>query len=350
VKLYYLYVRHRGYSPARMATDGHIDLLDYMVKEKIVDEAVAVSDDYMGRTERATTEHGVVLQRQDGLDSLKPKPGDVVWVRGAWKPWIPWIKKVQERGNWLLYYDANTGHKGWRCWDIILSDLQTGNHRGKQGQIWLAYPKPVSAMFRFMPMRMRYDVCIGSSHIYDRKGQFRGYYAVRRYEDLYGVKLKCVMPGGYYGREKNTQIMRAEIHNYPNFDVPGHLPRDQLLNILNSSKVFLALTGGGYGDRGPVEAASCGCPIIMARTKRAAPYMYENIDMTYVMKDFQDIDELAGAIHEMLPKASKLRPQVAAHMRKHVAIKNASGPMMAKLFGWFRKHPKADRDLLGELM
>ena len=128
-------------------------------------------------------------------------------LRGAWKPWIPWIERYAP-DHWFLYYGANAGHHAWPWWDVILWDLKEESKEGKDGKLWWHYRKPVSPDFRLKPdIPEKYDVCCGASHIYDRKGQFRILPICRKFKELTGRDLRVIMPGSFYSREKKTEAL-----------------------------------------------------------------------------------------------------------------------------------------------
>ena len=358
--LWYLYVRHRDYPISRMATDGHIDLIRWLLRNKVVDGATAVIDHFsLPQEERAVTPEGLVMLRRKGLDGVCPQPGDVVWVRGAWKPWIPWIEECVAKKIWLIFYDANTGHRGWPFWNVILSDLvderveSRGSNRGFQDSPHLAlyqqkrpilpYPKPISEVFQPEPCEKRYDVVMGGAHIYDRKGQFRIFDAVVEYEKIYGVKLRCALPGGFYNREPNTERMRKTLPQYPHIDYMVHMPRHALAHLFNSCRLYVDMAIGGYGNRGPIEAGMSGCPLVIGFPKNHASYAYSNPRVSAVPEDPRDSVSVAKTIHDMLEVCDERREETRQHFEKHVSIDTCSGPLLKRILDFMRACPQADR-------
>jgi len=347
VKLYYLYVRDYGIRTEHAMYDGHFELLNYMVRHKIVDEADAVLDIYRVREEeRIVTKDGVVVRRRNGIDDLKPNRGDVIWVRGAWKPWLPWIRAQADRHIWLMFYDANTGRKTWPFWDVVVSDIIRNQGIDRFGKLWYWYPKPVSPVFRPMKVAIKYDICIGASRVFDKKGQYRVFNAVVAYEKLFGIKLRCVMPGCFMYHQQKTALMRAELPRYPHVEPLPLVPRPVLAKLFNQSLIATHTCGGGHGDRAPLEAGACGRPLVLAATRRHAEFVFNDPQITFVPTDVDDAESFARGLKPWIEASTpERRKYVAEHFRRHASVESGSGPRMKTLFDFFRAHPDADRSL-----
>lgn len=352
MKLWYLYVRDYGIPTAHAMTDGHFELIDYMKRNGIVDEVDAVLDIYRVRKEeRVITNAGVVVRRLNGLECLRPNPGDVVWVRGGWKAWLPWIGKCMDRKIWLMFYDANTGRKSWSFWDVVVSDIIRHQTIDKNGRLWYWYPKPVSHVFQPRNMELQFDVCIGASRVFDKKGQWRVYNAILEYERLFGEKLKCAMPGCYRYGGVHTREMQRSIKGHPNIVELPLIPRPQLADLFNLSKVVTHSCGGGYGDRAPLEAGACGCPIVLAATLRHALFVFKDPEIVWVPNDVDNPKEFAKGLKAWIESATPdKRKKVAEHFKKYGSIETGSGPRMRRLFEFFRAHPLANRDALQDVV
>jgi hypothetical protein len=294
MKLWYLYVRHRAFSLEQLQTDGHYTLMRELARRGLVDEATIVCDNYARPPEVLDREPQFQVLSLQGLDDLRPAPGDVIWIRGAWKPWIPWIERYAP-SCWMWYYAANAGHHAWPWWDVLLWDMAAGNREGSEGKLWWHYRKTVSPEFRLLDLPEEWDVCCGASHIYDRKGQFRILPVCRRFKELTGRDLKVVMPGAFYSRERQTEAMRAEMlaGQWPNITVPGWMDRAKMVEVYNRSRWFYAATCGGQGDRCVPESGMCGCRQIIGLPKNHPPYAYEESWVTYVPPDQDDTDAIA---------------------------------------------------------
>jgi glycosyltransferase involved in cell wall biosynthesis len=294
------------------------------------------------------------------LDSVReidyvapPDKNTVVYVRGGFKPWLPWIKQVQANGNWCVFYAANTGRNCWPFWDIVFDDL-SDKTRLVKGRLFMAYRKPVNPCFRVLPgVKHVYDVCLGASHIFDRKGQFRSYRAVLAYERKYGKKLQCILPGGFYQREKGTEAMRAELEAHPNIVVPGTIERDELAEVYNASRIFMHTGYCGQGDRSVMEAGHSGCYLMVAHPPRHSPYVTSDWVTTTVLDDGHDPAKTADQLHGVLADSIQWwqrRLYISDYFRREGGVKEQSLPMFKRLFTFFKKHPFANREALKELL
>jgi hypothetical protein len=94
----------------------------------------------------------------------------------------------------------------------------------------------------------------------------------------------------------------------------------------------------------------CGCPLLMNFPKYHAPWSHNNPATTRIAEDPNDVEVLARDIHNWLQGAEHKRFTVAKHFRQHVAIPLASGPLMKRVFAFFRKYPVANKEILKELL
>ena len=359
MKLWYLYCRDSRIRIEHAQRDGHVDLINWFLDNGVVDDAVMIIDRMGAKSpEHHKTDGKLLIETRSGIDDLKPQIGDVIWVRGSFKTWGQSIQRWHRQHIWLIFYDANTGRRNWPYWDVGISDLidSTRWTLREPRKLWWNYTKPVSRLFRLMPEykdKLIYDVCIGASHIYDRKGQYHTYNAIKAYHKLFGKRLRCLLPGGYYCRERNTMQMRRELEAgvAPNVHYVGNIPRDDLVVAFNQSRVFSITAGGGHGDRGPIEAGMCGCPMIIGYTKYHSPYMWQNRRITLVPEDARDPELFARELHDWLEdsRGHERREEIAAWFREHGSIETGSGPRLRQLFDLFREYPMANRERLKAL-
>ncbi len=344
MNLVYLFLRKSGYPIRQMQTDGHYPLMERLVSEGVVDNVRVVME--TGQDSHMSTAPGVeVITVRGGIDQFELDPGEVVWVRGGWKSWLPWIEK-QKPNNWFIYYGANTGHERWPHWDVVLDDEAEEKRITDDGRLWYPYIKPIHPLFRATNEDGRtYDLCIGASHIFDRKGQFHGFEMMQHYYKMYGVKLRCIMPGGFYSHEKNTEAMKKELPKWPNVVMPKVLPREKLKDIYKASRIFVHLTCCGQGDRGPMEAGNCGCHVVLGDGRHHAPYFQHSPLASWTAGSTTDYENICRWIHNV--------PLEGKHERIANYFFSYQGrvlPNLVPLFQFFKENPKPNRAALKELI
>jgi len=292
--LYYLYTSDRPvknwyghYDPTkrtrnkfalRAESDGMITMFDRLARSGVVDSVRVFIDSRSGLGSNRISAHTLinVVPTMDLLSTLI-SPGDIVVVRGGFKPWIPIIRRIQHaRKNWILFYAANTSNTRWPFWDIILDDLMTGpSPKHTANRVYWPFKKPVNENI-FYPRsdtKKIYDVCIGASHVHRKKGQFRAVQALVEYEKLTGVRLKAVLPGGFIRDKTNQGILDLKRSGEIDLDLPGAVSRRRLNNIFNKSRVFLHTGAGGQNDRSILEAMRAGTMCGVVNLKRSAPFV-----------------------------------------------------------------------------
>jgi len=291
-RLTYLYVRHRNYAIDRFKTDGHYALLGALAEQYNLEVDIVLNN--YAKAHHEFRDGRIRFIETPDIDHLVP--GGIVWVRGMFKPsWTSWVDYWSQK-RWFVMYAANTGRGSWPQWDVVLWDLERINRWDVRTQkLWYYYRKPVSPKFRNLGLEERFDVCVGASHIYDRKGQFRALPLCRRFKELAGRDLRVVIPGAFYGRERQTEAMKKELlaGKWPNIVVPGMLPIDELVQLFNTTRHFYASTCGGQGDRATLEAMACGCRLIIGTQKPHAPYTYDNPFISFTPETIQDTDAIA---------------------------------------------------------
>lgn len=352
MKLIFLYVQARNgkFYAERVREEGYFHLIERMVATGIVDEALIVID-----TPQAGADvygPGLYGLRTPDISNIFDvmAPGDVIWCRGGFRAWHNVLHDAGRLGYRLMVYAANTGRERWRFWDVVLDDLAGRDFVDGAGRVHLDFRKPVhERLFYYDERYPRYDLCIGASHIWDKKGQWRVMEAVAAYRDMFGDKLSCIMPGGVRGGVK-TRAMIEWIRNHdPDIEMPGMVSRRDLNRIYNLSKIFVHIGHHGQGDRGPMEAMRCGCKLIIGYPRYHAPWVCEHSAVTRVPADPNDIEELAHIIHS-LKYAGSVATRADAHeyQRLQAGVENTALPRMAQIFDVFRKNPRADREALKE--
>jgi glycosyltransferase involved in cell wall biosynthesis len=174
-----------------------------------------------------------------------------------------------------------------------------------------------------------YDVCVGASHIHDRKGQWRVIDALAHYKTANKRNLKAVMPGRSMRGGHTTQLF--EIVKSEGLDVamPGMLRRSKVCDIYNQSKIFVFLGEHGQNDRGPLEALCCGTPIIIANAKYHQAEVHSN-RFCKVVKN-TDYPKVVEAIESYL-KELPLRSDVAANYEQVNGAQTVVLPKMSFVF------------------
>ena len=251
-------------------TDGMIKMWCELAGRDIIDKVEIFVDSHISCGYKQLTPKASLYVVPD-IDIARDfiSPGDIVIVRGGFKPWFPTLTKIYEaRKNWILFYRANTNRNPWPFWDIILDDLLKKTSVMHLNRYWFKFSKPVNEeIFKYDPAigktyGKHYNVCIGASHIHAKKGQYMGVRALRAYTDYYEYKLSAVLPGGFIRCMYNKEIITARDDGI--VDVIGHTTRQLLCELLNRSEVFIHAGPGGQNDRGVLEAMCCGLPVILA--------------------------------------------------------------------------------------
>ena len=273
----------------------------------------------------------------------------VIYVRGGFRSWFELLKSKIGK-NWLMCYNANTGRERWTIWDIILWDLTQQNFLDRHNRIWYHYVKPIDeATFKPIEQDLFYDVCIGASHIHDKKGQWRVVEALLLYKEKYGVNLKAILPGFGVRGTQTRKMRQMIIDNRLDVTITGMLSKPDLCRtVFNRSKIGVFVGTHGQGDRGPIEALACGLPIILGMKKYHSPYVYgENVSM--VLKDVHDIKELTDLIHLYLEKRPS-RKYVYNYYRDNMGFKNVCYPNIKYIFDFIRDNRKPTIEAKKELI
>jgi glycosyltransferase involved in cell wall biosynthesis len=267
-------------------------------------------------------------------------PGDILVVRGGFKPWYPLLDYIyKRRENWILFYRANTNRHPWPFWDITLNDL-IDTPRAVRGRLQYNFSKPVNEdVFGIIDapntIPREYDVMVGASHIHRKKGQHLTVQALQQYYHMFGTKPHAIMPGGYVkGWHINTI---KDILNSGDVDIEGpvNLPRPKLALAMNRTKLFVHPGYGGQNDRGILESMCCGCmPLVFGRS-HMSPVIYDN-----AVHIPQDPANIATTIHQALGMVSEYDQTTYARIN---GLYEVAIPKMLEIIKFIENNPKPDR-------
>lgn len=344
MRLIFLYVqsRHGRYFAGRVTEEGYFCLIKRMVETGIVDRAlILIESPEEGIIQYAPNFECRIIKDMNAADSVL-EPGDVIWCRGGWKGWHDFLARAGRAGHWLMIYAANTNRAAWPFWDFVLDDLSGMDFVDEGGRCHIDFRKPVNErIFNLLPDEDPiYDLCIGASRIWDRKGQWRAVNAMIAYEKMYGQKLTAILPGPWARGEKTARIPGLVCEHRLRVDMPGDLLREDLALAMNQSRIFLHLGAHGQGDRGPMEALRCGCHVVLGFPRYHAPWLS---GVSTLLNDPDDPEMVARTIHDRL----RDRPPPYVRFYDHennAGIDRVSLARMERLFSFFRKRPVADRE------
>jgi len=277
--------------------EGYFWLLKRMLETKVVDEILLVveSTEGQGHINYMSNFTGWVLPDINQFDPHL-REDDIIWCRGGHRSNHDFLVRASKKDHWLMLYAANTGRQRWKFWNIILTDSGVTSI-DKRGRFWFYWKKPINPeIFKLINQERIYDICVGASHIQDKKGQWKIIEALIKYKKKFNKNLKCVLPGAFrHGIHSN--FIEDKINKYSlDVNVTGLLSRPDLAKILNQSKLFIHAGSSGENDRGPLEAMRCGCYLIIANPKYHSPITYSNPHISYVFKDEHSFKETAFEI------------------------------------------------------
>ncbi len=265
-----------------LKTDSYLFLLEKLVDQKIIKDCIIFIESNRSPGSATVGKYNFQLHTIPNIYDSEQflEKDDILFFRGGFRSWHDFIIDMQKKDFFCMLYAANTGRERWTFWDLILEDLHTEKrHKDRHGRVWLPFNKPVNTdIFYPKPeIKQKYDICIGASHITDKKGQWRIIdglikYRKKRVWERFGMP-RCILPGcGIKGT--HTRPMYEKIKKYKlNVALPGMVDRDRLSNILNQSKYFFYGGSGGQNDRSLLEAEACGTTVYFINDKRHALYL-----------------------------------------------------------------------------
>lgn len=341
-------IKSTNFYADRVKEEGYYYLLERMVETKIVDDVLIFieSNKGQGYVDYPNTKiKGMVIPDINDLHH-HIRPDDIIWVRGGWKTWYdPFLLQMKADKHWMLLYAANTGRERWNCWDIVFNDLTGNNKIDARNTLQFDFKKPINLNI-FYPKwtaSPKYDLCIGASHIHDKKGQWRTIEALVEYQKIFGERLSCIMPGAFHGGAKTSKILKTLENDKLKITMPGMMSRIELNDIYNQSKYFIHLGEGGQGDRGPLEAMTCGVPVIIGNTRRHSRVVYQNDEVSTVIPEDADAEAIARKLYYLVKIYNpELRKTLYNHYRDNADMEEIILPEIATLFDIFKKHPKQD--------
>lgn len=318
-------------------TEGYFWILKRMLETGVVKEVLVVIDSSQEMLPIKIME-GMTGISVQGIKNIsgEVRQDDIIWVRGGWRGWFSFLEELKIRGNKLLLYAANTGRERWGFWDIIFNDLLGEEVIDATGRKHVDFRKPINPEI-FYPYKtdMKYDVCIGASRIHDKKGQWRTVKALTEYKKIFGVNLKCILPGNIINGVNTNNILSNIKENDLDIDVVGMVSRDKMNEIYNQSKIFIHLGSGGQGDRGVLEAMRCGCKVIIGFPKYHCPAACHG--HTTVLTNPDNMIEIANYLKTVINSYTEdTRKEVITYYEQEFGIENVILPKMKLLFETLR--------------
>lgn len=328
-------------------TDGMVNMFNAMQRQGYFDQVHIVIDSVRSvGTKRLSKNTFIYVVPSMAWTKHLIKPGDIVIVRGGFKPWLPFLDYLHKRQeNWILFYRANTNRGNWTFWDITLNDL-IAESQVIRGRLHYNFSKPVNEdIFDIIDapdvLYKEYDIMIGASHIHRRKGQFLAVQALQEYYRLYGIKPKAILPGGFLRCSTNRMIQ--DILKSPDVDIEGPVPmsRSRLAWTMNRTKLFVHAGPGGQNDRGILEAMACGCVTVLYGKSHVSPGIWDNSVPTT-----QDPKHIAQVLHAALDSYNDLyEPEAYKFIN---GLHEVAIPKLAVLLKFIAQHPKPDRQAVCE--
>lgn len=341
------------YASIGMFSEGFWYMFKQMIERKIVDEVLIIIESARGpgSTVYGTNFKCVVMPSITDIWQFL-RPSDLILVRGGFKSWYPILQEMQKQKRWLMFYRAASQRGNWPFWDIILDDLREESFVDSWQRLYLPFMKPTHPGI-FKPMRLErdFDVCIGASHIHDKKGQWKMLPVLLEYRKQFGKILKAVMPGSLYGGVHTNDIPSQIRRNNLDVSMPGMVQRDEVAQLYNRSKTFVHLGVAGQNDRGVLEAMRCGTPVVIANPRFHAPFTFKNTEVSMLTENSDNPAELAKELHDFLQGSSIERyDKVFKYHEEKSGLENVILPYMEKLVNFMTKYPEADRSKTGELI
>jgi len=340
-------------SAAGLETEGFWYLWKVLVERRILDEVLVIIE--------SARSPGVKKWREDYLLYVVPhinqaevflRPDDIIFARGGFRSWFPFLGKMNESKRWVLFYRAATNRGKWPFWDIVLEDL-TGKSFVLEDRLHYRFNKPINPeVFKFRDRSGRdIDTMFHASHIHDKKGQWKCVDAAIAYKEIFGKHLHAVMPGGFYGGVKTREAYhKIHKHELPIW-VPGMVSREDVNRWMNRCKLYIHLGGAGQNDRGNLESMACGCQQVIGNPQFHPPFVYENPEISEVVLNTQNPEEVAKVVHNMLARwKPSIPPKVAEYYQRQNGIEVAVRQMEV-LFNLIKRYPVPDRAVaIRELM
>jgi hypothetical protein len=258
----------------------------------------------------------------------------IIFVRGGFKHWHDWLLKYKGK-NWLMLYSANTGRQKWLWWDIILDDILMQHTVDKHGRYMFPFIKPIDDEF-YLPdksAKQVFDVCIGASHVHDKKGQWRVWEVLKAYVKLFDESITAVLPGSPRRGAKTVEMLDQIYRKCPEKIVIshiGHVHKEELVKVYQRSKVAMFLGSHGQNDRGPLEASSCGC-LVGIGSPAYHTCLLKHPCLSFTPIDIDDYDLIAMLLKKLLDGCEKGRMERAECFRNKLGFFKSWFTMMCLL-------------------
>jgi len=244
--------------------EGYYYLIVNMLKTGIVDQLMIVIESCHSPG-RIVTREGVEIFVVPTIDQIRPylpEEPSLFWVRGGFRTWHDFLVSMK-RKHWLVLYAANTGRERWPFWDVVLNDYTEEIWMDKAHRLIYPFLKPTNPdIFKPMKLPREYDLCIGASHVHDKKGQWKVIHALIEYKKRTGKNLKCIMPGAPRRSVKSNEIPYLVATHGLDVTITGGVPRHKLCELYNRSKVFIH--AGGVGRMIVVPLRPCGAGVFLS--------------------------------------------------------------------------------------
>ena len=322
--------------------EGFYYLFNRFIQESLFQEILVVMES--GRSPGIITFDfpGITGVCVSNLSDLTPfmRADDLLWARGGWKSWCNFLSWWGSAHREILFYRANTGTGRWPFWPVLLEDTSpdiatievapTPEIPFAHRRLIYPFNKPIDPTIFFPDAGTPvYDLCIGASHIHDKKNQFSIIPVLLAYRKKYGKDLKCVLPGALH-RGVNTNDLWPSIQRHSlDITLPGMLPRQILAKeVYNRSRLYIHTAVGGQNDRGPLEALACGTSVMTYKYHNSPPFFKEIIPFV----DLDNPETASEKIYISLEAEKKVDKKTVADSFTHFnGIENVIIPQFKKL-------------------
>jgi hypothetical protein len=348
--------RSEGQTSNRFAldfwTEGYCSMLKRMLELGIVDDVVVIIE--------STRSIGKLSLGDNFEIHVVPDLGacwrdfcnghTVFFVRSGYRSWFIPLSMMHEEGYHIVFYRAASNRGPWLVWDTVLDDLTDGPPCvDREGRMYLPFHKPMNEdLFFWEGDHRQYDVCVGASHIHDKKGQWKAIDAALVYQQKYGENLRLVMPGRVTGGRKTREMIQKICDQQLPITFPGMVPRDVLRSIYSQSVCMTHWGGAGQNDRGPLEALCCGTPVMIQNLRYHPPWMREESDAVKhspLDDEVFDTEMRADLIYDHLQTFAAIdRAGVRAYYLQKNGMEQHTIPEMKKLFDFLRENPNCSRE------
>lgn len=336
------------YATTGLPTEGFYALLQEMRRRKIVDDVVIFIESARGPG-KFTNSSGIVTYTIPHISQIDKfiQNDDVMLVRGGFKSWFPMLTKWSAAKRWILFYRAATNRGNWTFWDVVLNDLIDKPFVDSIGRFHFKFNKPtVETMFFPKKYERLYDVCVGASHIHEKKAQWKVINMAVAYREKYKKDLRMVLTGSFHGGENSRQIPSIIKRNCLQVDMTGMLLRQQMIEIYNKSKLFIHVGTSGQNDRGVLEAMCCGTPVMLQHAQFHAPFTYKS-KYSFLTSSGDDPERFSVDVNQALSVVNEdWREKVYKDYIFNNGLANVVIPQMERLFSVIKRNKTANRSLL----